>query len=134
MPRAVKMQSPKHWAAREFPYFSILDCHSHSVVAQSVKNLLAVQETRVRSLGWEDPLEKKWQPTPVSLSGKSHGQRTLVGCSPQGLKELGTTERLTVTSIIFACVIMPSQPVIKKSWIFHWDRFNIIQDLELEEI
>ena len=30
-----------------------------SLVAQSVKNLPAVQETRVRSLGWEDPLEKE---------------------------------------------------------------------------
>ena len=30
-----------------------------SLVAQSVKNLLAVQETRVQSLGWEDPLEKE---------------------------------------------------------------------------
>ena len=29
-----------------------------SLVAQTVKNLLAVQETRVQSLGWEDPLEK----------------------------------------------------------------------------
>ena len=29
-----------------------------SLVAQSVKNLPAVQETRVRSLSWEDPLEK----------------------------------------------------------------------------
>ena len=29
------------------------------MAAQSVKNLLAVQETRVQSLGWEDPLEKK---------------------------------------------------------------------------
>jgi len=28
-------------------------------IAQSVKNLPAVQETRVRSLGWEDPLEKE---------------------------------------------------------------------------
>ena len=28
-----------------------------SLVAQTVKNLLAVQETRLRSLGWEDPLE-----------------------------------------------------------------------------
>ena len=28
-------------------------------MAQSVKNLPAMQETRVRSLGWEDPLEKK---------------------------------------------------------------------------
>ena len=30
-----------------------------SLVAQSVKNLPAVQETRVQSLGWEDPLEKE---------------------------------------------------------------------------
>ena len=30
-----------------------------SLVAQSVKNLPAVQKTRVRSLGWEDPLEKE---------------------------------------------------------------------------
>ena len=29
-----------------------------SLVAQMVKNLPAMQETRVRSLGWEDPLEK----------------------------------------------------------------------------
>ena len=66
-----------------------------SLVAQSVKNLPAVQETRVQSLGWEDPLEKEWQPTPVSLPGKSHGQRNLVDFSPWGRKESGTTERLT---------------------------------------
>ena len=35
---------------------------------------------------------RKWQSTPVLLTGKSHGQRTLVGCSPWGRKELGTTE------------------------------------------
>ena len=29
------------------------------MVAQTVKNLPAIQETRVQSLGWEDPLEKK---------------------------------------------------------------------------
>ena len=33
-------------------------CHPH-MVAQSVKNLPAVQETWVQSLGWEDPLEKE---------------------------------------------------------------------------
>ena len=33
-----------------------------SLVAQSVKNLPAVQETRVQSLGWEDPLEKEMAP------------------------------------------------------------------------
>ena len=37
---------------------------------------------------------KQWQPTPVLLPGKSHGQRSLVGCSPWGHKELDTTEWL----------------------------------------
>ena len=37
-----------------------------------------------------------WQPTPVLLPGKSHGWRSLVGCSPWGRKESGTTERLHV--------------------------------------
>ena len=37
-----------------------------SLVAQLVKNLPAVQETRVRSLGWEDPLEKEMA-TPSSI-------------------------------------------------------------------
>ena len=41
------------------------------------------------------PWRRKWQPTPVSLPGKSHGQRSLVGCSPWGLKESYTTEQLT---------------------------------------
>ena len=35
----------------------------------------------------------QWHPTPVLLPGKSHGQRSLVGCSPWCLKELDTTER-----------------------------------------
>ena len=63
-----------------------------SLVAQLVKNLPAVRETQVRSLGWEDPWRRKWQPTLVFLPGKSHGQRSLVGCSPWGRKELGITE------------------------------------------
>ena len=40
-------------------------------MAQRVKRLPAMQETWVRSLGWEDPLKRKWQPTPVLLPGKS---------------------------------------------------------------
>ena len=36
------------------------------------------------------PWRRKWQPTPVFLSGKSHGQRSLVGYSPGGRKELDT--------------------------------------------
>ena len=37
---------------------------------------------------------RQWHPTPALLPGKSHGQRSLVGCSPWGGKELGTTKRL----------------------------------------
>ena len=37
---------------------------------------------------------RQWHPTPVLLSGKSHGWRSLVGCSPWGCKESDTTERL----------------------------------------
>ena len=36
----------------------------------------------------------QWQPTPVLLPGESHGRRSLVGCSPWGLEESDTTERL----------------------------------------
>ena len=35
-----------------------------------------------------------WHPTPVLLPGKSHGWRSLIGCSPWGRKESDTTERL----------------------------------------
>ena len=38
--------------------------------------------------------EGSGHPTPVLLPGKSHGWRSLVGCSPWGLEELDTTERL----------------------------------------
>ena len=38
--------------------------------------------------------DRKWQPTPVLLPGKSHGQRSLVGCSPWVHQESDTTERL----------------------------------------
>ena len=36
---------------------------------------------------------RQWHPTPVLLSGKSHGRRSLVGCSPWGCYESDTTER-----------------------------------------
>ena len=43
---------------------------------------------------WKILWRRKWQPTPVFLPGKSHGQRSLAGCSPRGRRELDTTERL----------------------------------------
>ena len=36
-----------------------------------------MQETLIRSLGREDPLEKGMQPTPVFFPGESHGERSL---------------------------------------------------------
>ena len=36
----------------------------------------------------------QWHPTPVLLPGKSHGRRSLVGCSPWGRQESDTTERI----------------------------------------
>ena len=55
-------------------------------IAQVVKNPPAMQKTQVKFLGWEDLWRRNWQPTPVFLSGKSHGQRSLVGYSPWGRK------------------------------------------------
>ena len=37
---------------------------------------------------------RQWHPTPVLFPGKSHGRRSLVGCSPWGRSELDTTEQL----------------------------------------
>ena len=43
---------------------------------------------------WKIPWRRKWQPTPVSLPGESHGQRSLEGCGPWG-SQRGTTEWLS---------------------------------------
>ena len=64
-----------------------MNLHLVSLVVQTAKNLLAVQETRVRLLGGEDLLEEGMQPTPVFLPGESHEQRSLVGYSIWGHKE-----------------------------------------------
>ena len=41
---------------------------------------------------------KKWQPIPAFLPGEFHGQRSLVGFSPQGCKELDMTEATDTSS------------------------------------
>ena len=74
--------------------FNTQYCHLASLVAQRVKRLPAMQETRfdpwVRKIRWR----RKWQPTPVLLPGKSHGWRSLIGYSPWCPKESDTTEQL----------------------------------------
>ena len=62
-----------------------------SLVAQLVKNLPAMWETWVQSLGLEDPLEKAKLPIPVLWPGEFHEL-----CSPWGYKESDMTERLSL--------------------------------------
>ena len=82
-----------------FVYDRILFTEWYSLVAKMVKNLPAMWDTQVQSLGQKDPLEKEMVPTlQVFLPGEFHGQRSLVSYSPRGRKELDTTEQLHFTS------------------------------------
>ena len=69
-----------------------------TLVAQTVKNLPAMRETSVRSLGWKDPLEEGMTPTPVFWPGERHGQTSLEDCSQWGHKAPDTPERLSTAA------------------------------------
>ena len=75
---------------------------------RAVKNLPAdagTQETRVRLLGWEDPLESEIA-LQYSCLGNFHGQRSLEAYSPWGHKESDKTEHLSM-----ACTGVAKQPL-----------------------
>ena len=80
-----------------FPYWIVDKQTAASVVAP------AMQEMRVRSLSQEDRPKEGYDspPTPVFLSGESHGQRSLAGYNPWDLKELDMTEQLTFSLVWF---------------------------------
>ena len=63
-----------------------------SLVVQVVKHLPTMRETQVRPLGQEDPLEKEMATHSSILAWEIHGQRSLVGCSPQTCKEVDMTQ------------------------------------------
>ena len=67
-----------------------------SLVAQTVQRLSAMQKTGVRSLGWEDALEKEMA-TQVQYScpENPHGQRSLAGNSPCGRRESDMTDQFS---------------------------------------
>ena len=81
-----------------------------SRMTEMVKSLPAMRETWfnpwVRKTLWR----RKWQPTPVLLPGKSHGQRILVGYSRWGHKELDMTECSLFYTMISG--IFPNFPYI----------------------
>ena len=65
-----------------------------------LKNLHCWRYKRSRFLPWvgKIPWRRAWQPTPVLLPRKSHGQRSLASCSPWGLKKSDVTEATARTS------------------------------------
>jgi len=66
-----------------------------SLVTLSVKNLPAMQEIWVQSLGWKDPLEKGTATHSIlqyPCLVNPHGQRSLVGYSPCGCNQSDTTD------------------------------------------
>ena len=72
-------------------------------MAQMIKRLPTMWVTRVQSLSREDPLEKEMATHSSILAWKipwTEGQRSLVGYSPWGRKELDMTEQLHFTSLL----------------------------------
>ena len=90
-------------------------------VAQMVKCLPTMQDTRVQSLVGKIPWKRKWQPTPVFLPGKSHGLRRLVGYSPWGRKESDTTGQLLLSFFFhFQCRTNDQKQPANRT-LKHWD-------------
>ena len=82
-----------------------------SLVAHKVKNSPAMHKTWVRSLSWEDPLEKGKATHPSILAGRISWTGRLAGYSPWVCKELDTTERLSLS--LFTCGYRSESGVVK---------------------
>ena len=63
---------------------------------------------------------RKWQPTPVFLSGETHGQKSLAGYNPWGCKESDTTEWLTTTAPALQGDSLPTELSGKPAVYFTW--------------
>ena len=81
-----------------------------SLVAHLVKNLPAMQEIWVRSLGWEDPLEKgtATQPILVFWPGEFHGLYSPWGCKESDMTEWLSLQRVQVKYFHVATCLFPS--------------------------
>ena len=66
-----------------------------SANAGDVRDISLIPELIPEKIPWK----RAWQPTPVLVPGKSHGWRSLVGCSPWGVSKSGT--RLSDFTFIF---------------------------------
>ena len=77
-------------------------CWGASLVAQSVKNLPAVQETWVQSLGWEDHLEKEMATHSSILAWKIPQTEEPGGLQSMGSQRVGSVGMYTFCCISFA--------------------------------
>ena len=86
----------------QLPYHYVTPClWEFSLPSGSVvKNPPAMQEPRFDPWVGRILWKRKWQPTPVFLFGKTHGQRSLAGYSPRGHKRIGH-DLLTKQNIVF---------------------------------
>ena len=75
-----------------------------------------MQETWVQSWVGKIPWRREWLPTPVFLPREFHGQRGLVGYSPQGCKESDMTERLILPISVFFRMFVLQRKEMIKSW------------------
>ena len=77
------------------------------LMAQTVKNLPAMWEMWVQSLGWEGPREEGMAThSGIPCLENPHGQRSLMGYSTWGCKESDTTERLRTQHIRIQSILL----------------------------
>ena len=92
-----------------------------------------VTEVWIRDAMWKEPIpvfdpcvwkmlwRRKWQPTPVFLPGKSHGQRSLEGFTPWGCKRVGhdlaTEQQISLVSYIIFIELFHLSVLLYKNWI-----------------
>ena len=88
------------WLLQAYSLWFISSCHLTPLPKAGLDSKQsACQYRRLKFDPWvrKIPQRREWQPTPVFLPGESHGQRSLMGYSPWGGKELDMTEQLTHT-------------------------------------
>ena len=136
-PLAVKVQRPNRWTPRESPahfsYPSSLLSLSFRSPSSSVwgfpggsdgKESACNAGGRFNSWIRKIPWRREWQPTPVFLPGKSHGQRSRAGCRPWGHKESDSTEWWTLSSLyplflhpsLFSGMTQSPRAITEPSW------------------
>jgi len=79
-----------------------------------VKNLLPSRRYMFNHWVGKIPWRRKWQPIPVVLPGKSHGQRSLADYSPWGLKRAGhdfTTKQAAANRLLSHAVVIVLQQI-----------------------